>query len=57
MKTVHCDIWENSVTCFADDLNGDDDVAVSFTFADHDVDTFDYVCHDERIEFDDATYH
>lgn len=44
MRTVHCDIWENSLTCFADDLlvGVDDDQGVDFAFADHDVDSFDY---------------
>ena len=51
MKTVHCDIWENSVTCFADDLIGDDDVAVSFAFSDHDIDTCEYLLSDTETEF------
>lgn len=48
MKTIHCDIWENSVTCFADDLTSEhDDDAVSFAFADHDIDTCEYLLSDE----------
>ena len=45
MKTIHCDIWENNVTSFCDDIDAsDNDEAVNFSFADHDVDTFEYVC-------------
>lgn len=43
MRTLHCDIYENAVTCFADDLAPDhDDDGVDIMFADHDVDCFEY---------------
>jgi hypothetical protein len=42
MKTVRCEIWENRVTSFCDDLNDSDDDGVDFAFNDHDIDSFDY---------------
>jgi hypothetical protein len=36
MKILHCDIWDNNVTAFCDDIDCDNDEGVIFAFADHD---------------------
>jgi hypothetical protein len=41
MRTIHADIYNNSFTCFADDLIEFDGDAVEFAIMDHDTDSFD----------------